>query len=376
MLRNKWLSTRSLLLITTLAILCGSVLPLTLIHAESASVPGTSLSHADLTVYFLDVGQGDATLIKGDDFTILIDAGRHDRSDVVPHLTRIGIREIDLFILTHPHSDHIGQCDVVVRQLTVHEVWMSGDLHTSRTFERCIDAILESDAGYHEPRAGETHVLGPAVIEVVHPAEVNGDLNNGSIGIRLIFGDVVFLFTGDAEGPAEQSMIDRGHDLSSHVLHVGHHGSRTSSTLPFLEMVAPEVAVYSAGGGNTYGHPHKEVITRFAALGIPLYGTDTHGTIVITTDGKTFEINTQFDRPPSGTEGGSVLIGDGCAPGQININTASKDELTRIVHVGPAIAERIIQKRFFDRVEGLIAVSGIGEKRLEDIIAQGLACAA
>src|SRR5690606_27644251 len=107
-----------------------------------------------LIVHFFDVDQGDAILFQGEDFTILIDAGRHDRSDVVPHLERAGVDYIDLFIGTHPHADHIGQCAAVVRRFPVGEVWLSGETHTTLTFERCIDAILESEAGYREPRAG------------------------------------------------------------------------------------------------------------------------------------------------------------------------------------------------------------------------------
>src|SRR5690606_12325294 len=113
-----------------------------------------------LTVHFIDVDQGDATLIQADDVVILIDAGRHDRSDVVPYLRSIGIKSIDLLVGTHPHADHIGQFPEVLRAFPVKEVWLSGDVHTSRTFERAIDAILESDAGYHEPRAGERFQFG------------------------------------------------------------------------------------------------------------------------------------------------------------------------------------------------------------------------
>jgi competence protein ComEC len=101
------------------------------------------------------VGQGDSTLLAGPDFTILIDAGRHDRNDVVPHLEQIGISAIDLLVGTYPHADHIGQFPQVLQRFPVTEVWMSGDSHTSLTFERALDAILASGAAYHEPRAHE-----------------------------------------------------------------------------------------------------------------------------------------------------------------------------------------------------------------------------
>ena len=142
----------------------------------------------------------------------------------------------------------------------VKEVWLPGHVHTSLTFERCLDAILDSDAGYHEPRAGEAFQVGSARVEVVHPASATGDLNNDSIAVRILYGDVVLLFTGDVEAPAEAAMVAAGAAASAHVLHMGHHGSRTSSTAPFLAAVAPEVAIYSAGAGNSYGHPHPEAL--------------------------------------------------------------------------------------------------------------------
>lgn len=243
-----------------------------------------------LTVHFIDVGQGDATLLVGPDFTILIDAGRHDRNDVVPYLREQGVTELDLLVGTHPHSDHIGQFDRVIGAFPVREVWLSGDLHTTRTFERALDAILASDAAYHEPRAGERFRFGSALVEVVSPQEVTGDFNNGSIALRILFGSIAFLFTGDAEAAAEEAMLAGGFELKAHVLHVGHHGSRTSSTPRFLAAVRPEVAVYSAGRGNTYGHPHPEVLERLEALGVEVYGTDRHGTVRIVTDGKTYTV--------------------------------------------------------------------------------------
>ena len=187
--------------------------------ASAAPVPHASGAH--LNVYYFDVDQGDATLLLGPDFTILIDAGRHDRSEVVDLLRRAGVQAIDLFVLTHPHSDHIGQCDKVMDAFPVREVWMSGDIHTSRTFERCIDAILASDAYYYEPRAGEAFTIGSAHIEVVHPARVTGDFNNGSVALRIRYGDMVFLFTGDAEADAEREMMARSHDLQATILHLG-----------------------------------------------------------------------------------------------------------------------------------------------------------
>jgi competence protein ComEC len=246
-----------------------------------------------LTAYFFDVGQGDATLLAGPDCTIVIDAGRHDRNDVVPLLRSAGVQSIDLLIGTHPHADHIGQFPQILEAFAVREVWMSGESHTSRTFERALDATLSSGAAYHEPRAGESYRIGSVLVEVLHPAELSGDFNDSSVGVRISFGQVALVFTGDAERHAEHQMIARGHALSAQILQLGHHGSRTSSTPEFLHAVRPEVAIYSAGEGNSYGHPHDEVLQRLSQMGIPVLGTDRHGTIRVTTDGSQFQIATE-----------------------------------------------------------------------------------
>lgn len=342
-----------------------------LIVSMSTVVVAGNETDRDLTVYFFDVDQGDATLFVGPDFTILVDAGRHDRNDVVPYLQQLHIQSLDLFVGTHPHADHIGQCEGVMQNVSVTEVWLSGDVHTSRTFERCIDAILLSDAGYHEPRAGETFQIGSAFIEIVHPNEITGHFNNGSISMRLTYGDVTFLLTGDAEQEAERIMVNDRRPIQADILHVGHHGSRTSSTLPFLEVVKPSLAIYSAGPDNSYGHPHAEIVQRYAYLNIPLYGTDEYGTITLYTDGSTYQLDVDGNAL---NEPQALDIPDTCTSEQVNINNASPAELTRLIHVGAVLAERIVEARPFFTLNDLTRVSGLGEQRVADIQQQGIAC--
>lgn len=248
-----------------------------------------------LSVYFFDVGQGNATLLAGPDFTILVDAGRHDRSDVVPHLASVGVRKLDLLIGSHPHADHIGQFAPVLQRYPVTEVWMSGHQTNTRTFERAIDAVIASGAGYHEPRSGEAFMVGSARVEVVNPIDLNGDFHHGCVAIRVVYGQVAFMITGDMEVPMEQRIVRSGMPVRSQVLQLGHHGSTTSSSIEFLRAVQPEVAIYSAGVGNTYGHPHQPVLDRVIQNGVRLYGTDRQGTIVVNTDGQRYEVVTQFD---------------------------------------------------------------------------------
>jgi beta-lactamase superfamily II metal-dependent hydrolase len=241
-----------------------------------------------LTVHFIDVGQGDATLLKGPDFTVLIDAGRHDRNDIVPYLKHQSVSRINLLVGTHPHADHIGQFEQVLYNFEVNEVWLSGDHHTSHTFENTINAIIQTNVDYREPEANEKFTLGSLTIEVLHPSQVTGDLNNGSIVLRIKYGEVVFLFMGDAEIYAEQEIVNNFQTLKSHILKVGHHASNTSSSYDLLYRVSPDIAIYSAGMENEYGHPHAKTIERFKKLDIPIYGTDLNGTIIIATDGNSY----------------------------------------------------------------------------------------
>lgn len=356
--------------------------------------PTPSASHAvtgTLKAYFLDVDQGDSILLMGSDFTILIDAGRHERRDVVPYLKEIGVKSIDLLVGTHPHADHIGQFPEVLAAYPVSEVWLSGDTNTTQTFEEAIDAIAAEGAGYAEPRAGEVYQIGSARIEVLNPEHLTGEANEGSIMFRLIFGDVAFMFTGDAEAPTEREVIDSGRDLHAQILKLGHHGSNTSSSLAFLLAVDPELAIWSAGLDNTYGHPSPETLAKLKRLGVRVLGTIDEGTIVVSTDGKTYQVEDFEDgntpaptptptratarrtptRTPTSTPAAPT---SGCGPDQININTASVEELQEITHIGPARAQEMIELRPFTSVDDMDRINGITPTTVVEIKEQGLAC--
>lgn len=255
----------------------------------------TSPTEGVLEVHFIDVGQGDATLLVTAEVAVLIDAGRHTSTDVVDYLDGQGLTAIDVVAITHPHADHIGQFDRVVERFDVAEVWWSPSTHTSETFARALAALEASDAVYEEPRAGDATEVGPLRFSFANPAPAagDGDLHDNALALRVDYGDVTFLFTGDAEGPTEQRML-AGHAavLDADVYQVGHHGSSSSTSAAFLAAVSPQVAVYSAGQGNSYGHPHAEVVDRLVAGDVAVYGTDVHGTIVLTTDGAEVRVDT------------------------------------------------------------------------------------
>ena len=342
----------------------------------------TSLPATELHVSYLNVGQADATLLQGPACTMLIDAGRHNRSDVVDHLHAAGVESIDYLVGTHPHADHIGQFSAVLAEFPVDEIWMSGWEHTTLTFERALDAILDSDAGYHEPRAGEREDCGALGVEVLLPTEPLQDIHDG-IALRVTHGDVRFLFTGDAEAAHEEEMLGRG-GVAAEVLQLGHHGSRTSTTRSFLDAVSPDVGIYSAGEDNSHGHPHDSVIARLTRAEIPVYGTPVHGTVVVVSDGERFTVTPVREQPSvrAGDRGGEDT-GQGAgqetvaASGCVDLNRASAEALQEITHIGEDRAAEIKsrrERRPFDSVGSITRVHGIGPARANDIKDEGIAC--
>lgn len=346
-----------------------------------------------LKVHFIDVGQADSTLIEysdgGEDYKILIDAGNWNRTNVVDYLRAQNVSEIDLAIGTHPDADHIGQMDKVINQFDVGEVWLSGNTSTSRIFQMLLQAIDQQNVDYYEPRMGEEFEIGTLQIDVLYPKTISENDNEESISLKVTYGDVSFVFTGDAARNDELKMLQSGFDLDADILHLGHHGSNTSTHPSFLQSVSPSVAIYSAGMNNSYGHPHEEIVNLVKNSGAKLYGTDVHGTIIISTDGKDYSVTTK----KSGTvTPGSSSTADKKVenpPAQqkepnkkhepaknacININTASLQELQEIVHIGPARAQELIDLRPFNSVDDLTRIKGIGKARLDDIKAQGRAC--
>ena len=245
-----------------------------------------------VVAHFIDVGQGDATLIRTSEGHVLIDGGdRHAGPIVVRYLRRARVSRIEYVVATHPHADHIGGLIDVLGAFEVGTIIMPRVAHTTITFERFIEAIEENNIPVREPVPGETIVMGDAVFTIVAPNSSGyANLNDYSVSLLLSYGTVRFLFTGDAEAVSEAEMLERGHDLFAQVLHVGHHGSRTSTTQPFLDAVSPLVAVISVGADNQFGHPHAEVVNRLMAAGATIYRTDRHGTIRISTDGRSLTV--------------------------------------------------------------------------------------
>ncbi|SFI23735.1 competence protein ComEC [Tindallia magadiensis] len=274
-------------------------------HIEAETVEetnGTSektpiAAEGTLIVHFIDVGQGDATLIQTPGGkTLLMDAGDNGQGDhVVGYLKALGIDTIDALIFTHPHADHIGGGPEVVRAFDIGALYMPKVSHTTQTFENLLLAIEEKGLRVKTAKAGIALELDPALeTMMIGPhSETYDNLNDYSASIRMVHGSNALVITGDAEETAELEMVNSGMDISANLLRVGHHGSSSSSIPEFLQAVDPDYGVISLGADNRYGHPHQEVIQRLQEGNIEIYRTDQQSTIIAVSDGESWQFDTQ-----------------------------------------------------------------------------------
>ncbi|MGM0898495.1 MAG: MBL fold metallo-hydrolase [Bacillota bacterium] len=330
---------------------------------EQPEQEATEEQPGGLAVHYIDVGQGSAVYLEWDGYSMLIDAGDWNASDVLMYLDELEIEKIDIAVGTHPDADHIGQLARVIETYEVGEVWMSGNPSSSNTFIRTLEAVDEAGIPYEEPRRGDEYEIGLLEIEVLHPEELSGDTNGDSLSFRISYGETAFIFTGDADIQAEQEMVASNLPLGADILLMGHHGSNTSTSLEFLRAIEPDVAIYSAGLDNPYGHPYAEVLASVENEGAEVYGTDVNGTIVVETDGQEYSVETE--REGIAKEGSNRCV---------DINGASTAELSELTGIGEALAEAIIDERPFETLDDLTRVSGIGEGKLAGLKEQGLAC--
>lgn len=261
---------------------------------------------ADLAVYYFDVGQGDSSLIKYKNKTVLIDAGEKDMGGtVVGYLNSLGIERLDYIIATHPHSDHIGGLPEVISSFEIGTVIaprVSDEMTpTTKVYERFLTALSEKGLRLTAAKTGTVYSLADeslendnTAFEIIAPVKDDyDDLNDWSVGIRLVHGETAFIFTGDAEKGAEKDMVESGAELSADVLKTPHHGSGTSSSKAFLEAVDPSIAIISCGDDNSYGHPHAETLDKFKEYGIKYHRTDGCGTVTVYSDGESIKVVTE-----------------------------------------------------------------------------------
>lgn len=253
----------------------------------------------EVEYHFIDVGQGDATLIRTPLGDILIDAGENSaEDDLRNYLDLCGVETIHFAVFTHPDSDHIGGADMVLAEYEILNVIKPDFEKDTNVYKRMMEGIDAEECNVYNALPGETYSLGEFDMFILGPDPdsqskfgIKLDSNNSSIVIRATWGETTALLTGDAEEPEESSIMKTysAEHLGSMLLKVGHHGSKTSSTNEWLSAVSPKIAVISCGKENKYGHPHAEVLEKLKTyVGESIYRTDILGSIVFTTDGKEF----------------------------------------------------------------------------------------
>ncbi|MCM1258759.1 MAG: MBL fold metallo-hydrolase [Roseburia sp.] len=313
------------------------------LNSPDAKAAGTNTddSSRNLTVHYLDIGQGDATLITCGENAMLIDAGDNSvGTKVQSYLLNQNITKLDYVIGTHPDADHIGGLDVVITKFDCGTIFLTEEEKDTLTYEDVISAMEYKGYKKTLPLPGNTYDLGDASFTIVAPLQENNDSNDNSIALLLTYGDTRFFFEGDAGETEEEQILSSGARVKADVYKIGHHGSKTSTTDDMLKAVSPVCAVISAGENNRYGHPHAEVLNKLRFAGIKTFRTDEQGTVVAKSDGK----NITFNMSPSDTwtagEPGSVSDREtinednaktGAVSEEVNTDTAKPDVIT--VHI-------------------------------------------
>ncbi|MEE0866732.1 MAG: MBL fold metallo-hydrolase [Clostridia bacterium] len=261
-------------------------------NVEPPHQPDLSIKELDgcgLQVHFIDVGQGDCVLLKSENASVLIDSGTSESGTKInAYLNSLDIDELDYFICTHPHDDHIGGAATVIRNNKIKTVFMNGDVSTSYSFEKLLDALEITDTNAQIPKLHMKYTAQDICFTFLSPDKDYENMNDNSLVVMAEYKNCRILITGDAEKDVERSLIESGCDLKADLLKVSHHGSRNASTEMFLAKVSPAVCVIQSEQGNSYGHPHEEAIDRLKKSGANILRCDELGSIVIYCDGEAF----------------------------------------------------------------------------------------
>ena len=276
---------------------------------ETSTPASIGTTNGTLSVHFINVGQGAATVVvtPGNE-TVLVDSGdwRDDGEAVLTYLQRTEITHLDYLVTSHADADHIGGHAAIIEYFEteangVGAVYDSGIASSSQTYEAYLDAVERHDVPLYRAQAGDSLDLPVANATVLAPPEgylAEKDRNENSLVLRVDHGATSVLLPGDAAAQGEEYLTDTyGASLNATILQAGHHGSKTSTGEAFLKGTTPRVVVISSAYDSQYGHPHEEVLQRLADRAIPTFWTATHGTVVVQSDGRTVSVSTQQSAP-------------------------------------------------------------------------------
>ena len=247
--------------------------------SPSPVVSGSGAAAPALRVVFVDVGQGDAAVLRSGSWSGLVDGGPSgSEAAVAAALAKLGVRRLDVLVVSHFHADHTGGLPAIVKRYRPRRAWVVG-----RAEGGLASALRRAGTIVKQARRGLTARFGKAKATVLAPAGLSGDANTDSIVLLLQAGGRRVVFTGDSMGKGEDAAgagLARGPPVD--VLKVAHHGSRSSTTSSFTAGVRPRFAVISVGAGNSYGHPTDEVVQRLRKAGVRVYSTQQNGSITLT----------------------------------------------------------------------------------------------
>ena len=291
---NKLLKLLSGVLAVILVIIVGIFFPADENNDDTATKRYTDYPFC---VTFFDVGQGDAALISCGESNILVDGGEAENSSsILKYLENSGIEKLDGYILSHPHSDHIGAASDIIDNIECDYIFTTYfsefNIPTTKTYESLIDSIYESDAAVELVEAGDTYTFGELEIEIFAPMVESDEYNAMSVVFSASYKDTTVLFTGDTLKSVEAEIIAADYDVEADVIKVAHHGSTTSSSEEFYDAVSPDIAIISCGLDNSYGHPHDEIVSMLKEKEINCYRTDRNGNIHYFGDGNTMTVVT------------------------------------------------------------------------------------
>jgi competence protein ComEC len=253
--------------------------------APTATVtPAPTAAITPMVVTFIDVGQGDSILVESPDGQVALIDGGSAGSGALTYLQNRGIKSIDIMIASYPGEEHIGGLSEVLDAMPVRKVITNPQSDITTTYRHFLDAIANAKAEYEEVSRGDSINLGKLTFSVLNPDIIKpGSLKTNSLVLGMSYGKTAFLFMGDADSTAEAGILAKVHPVQADILKVGQHGSCTASSPAFLDAIHPMVAIYFAKAKNPYGYPCAATIRAMDARGIFIYGTDTYGSLIVTT---------------------------------------------------------------------------------------------